>query len=125
MKDISQYIDFTKNEGRLPTRSVRSLLNLPCIVHEWTEMESRFRDGNPSGKYVQLHVEVDAGHFLVNTGSTIIMEQLDQISDAKHVAGETEQGFTCLVKRAGRGVKLYPMDWERNDVGAQARTKGE
>ena len=67
MKDISQYIDFTRNEGRMPKRSIRSLINLPCIVRGWTEMESRFRDGNPSGKYVQMHVEVESGHFLVNT----------------------------------------------------------
>ena len=125
MKDISQYIDFTQNEGRYPKRSVRSLINLPCTVHEWTELESRFRDGNPSGRYVQMHVELEAGHFLVNTGSAIIMEQLDQISKAKQETGETDQGFTCIVKRAGRGVKLYPMDWKRKDVSTQARKEGE
>ena len=43
-KDISQYIDFSQNDGRHPRRSIRSLINLPCIVHEWQEMESRFRD---------------------------------------------------------------------------------
>ena len=31
MKDISQYIDFTQNEGRYPKRSVRSLINLPFL----------------------------------------------------------------------------------------------
>ena len=116
MKDISQYIDFNQNEGRYPKRSIRSLINLPCIVHEWQEMESRYRDGNPSGRYVQMHVEVESGHFLVNTGSAIVMDELSQIRKAKEEAGEEDLGFTCMVKRVGNGVKLFPMDWERKDV---------
>ena len=124
-KDISQYIDFNQNEGRSPKRSIRSLINLPCIIHDWQEMESRYRDGNPSGKYVQLHVELEAGHFLVNTGSAIIMEELEQIRKAKEEAGETEMGFTCLVRRCGRGVKMFPTDWERRDVSAQERKETE
>ena len=124
-KDISQYIDFSQNDGRHPRRSIRSLINLPCIVHECQEMESRFRDGNPSGKYVQMHVEVDSGHFLVNTGSSIIMDELEKIRLAKQESGEADLCFTCIVKRCGRGVKMFPTDWERCDVSSQERKEAE
>lgn len=116
MKDISQYINFKKHEGIFPKKSIKFLIDKPCIIHEWKELESRFRDGNPSGRYVQMHVEIDSEHFCVNTGSVIIMEQLDIVSKAKAEAGETEQCFTCVIKRSGRGVKLYPSEWEHNDV---------
>ena len=118
MKDIAQYINFSQNKDKLPKRSIQSLLNLPCIVHSWQYFDSIYRDSNPNNRYVQLHVEVDAGHYMVNTGSTIIMEQLSQIEQAKEQANDTEQGFTCIMKRAGRGIKMFPIDWDRKDVSA-------
>lgn len=119
-KDISQYIDFS-GEGRLPSRSIKSLLDKPCTVLGWQFLESHFSDGNPSGRYVQLRVELDAGIFIVNTGSAIVMSQLEQIRKAKEDAGESVMDFTCMVKRCGKGVKMYPLDWERKDVSAQER----
>ena len=118
-KDISQYIDFGKGDAHAPSRSIRSLLNQPCTVLEWHERESRFRDGNPSGKYVQMLIDTAEGRFTVNTGSAIIMEELTVIKTAKDAAFEKDMSFTCMVKRCGNGIKLYPLEWERKDVRSQ------
>lgn len=116
MKDIGTYIDFSNGGGRYPKRSVRSLLNQQMVIHDWTELESRYKDGNPSGRYLQLHVETQEGHFLVNTGSLIIMEQLEQVKAMQERDGETDTAVACMARRSGRGVKLYPVDWERRDA---------
>ena len=127
MKDISQYIDFKKGgDGRYPKRSLRSLCNLPCIVHEWQVLESKFKPReNSTGLFAQIHVELDAGHFIVNTSSKVIQEQLAKVAEAKKKAGETEMGFTCMVKRTGSVLRMMPMDWGRKDVSAIERTQGE
>ena len=117
MKDISHYIDFDKYEGKYEKRSIKSLINVSCIVHDWKELSSRFRDGNPAGKYVQMYVETDNVHYIVNTGSVIIMEQLDAIRPGMEQEGE--HGFTCIIKRVGGGIKMFPLDLENKDVSPQ------
>ena len=120
MKDISEYLSFDETGG-IPKRSIKSIVNLPVVVRRWKLMESKFRDGNPSGRFVQMQVEVDGQSFLVNTGSEIIMEQLDAVARTKSERGESEQGFTCVVRRFGRGVKLFPESWSRNNVSQEKR----
>jgi len=118
MKDISDYLQF-EGVGGPPKRSIKSVLNLPAVVKGWKLMESKFRDGNPSGHFVQLLMGIDGKDFLVNTGSEIIMEQLAAVRAAQERSGEGETAFTCVVRRSGRGVKLFP---ERSEnVGQEKR----
>ena len=124
MKDISDYIKFNE-DGRLPKKSIKSIINVPLVIRKWNVFESKYRDGNPSGKFVQMLVDIDDGSFLVNTGSEIIMEELDAIKQAKEDAGETEMDFTCVIKRFGRGVKMFPMNWSRKDDGQEKREESE
>ena len=110
--DISKYMQFSAENAGFQHRSIRSLFDVPCIVLSWKTCDSKYRDGNPSGKFVQMHIEVDNIEYIVNTGSSIIMDQLNAVKSSKERNGESDMSFTCVVKRYGRGVKFYPVNWK-------------
>lgn len=105
-KDISAYIPEATENG-LRKRSMQSLIGKPIEIIKWEYRESKYKDGNPSGRYVVFEVVADGVHFAVSTGSAIVLEQLTLIEKAMVERGETEAGFRCIPRRAGKGgVKL-------------------
>ena len=121
MKDISQYIDFTRNEGRMPKRSIRSLLNLPCVVHGWTELESRFAV-QPS--FVRYRVENMYGDITVTDDScrTLAPERDEQNGVIRYV-GRQEELYSFTVRAPEtvtvtvNGAQLLPSDAAREEYG--------
>ena len=114
MKDISDFLPFDE-DGCLPKRSIKSVINMPAVVHGWKILESKYKDGNPSGKFVQMQYEVQGRTFIINTGSEIIMEQLAKIKAAKEEEDDESMDFTCVIKRCGRGVMMFPVKWIQAD----------
>lgn len=106
--DIGAIIKFRQpgeDASRLPKISLNAILNVPVVVLKWESHNSRFRDGNPDGVFVELEIKMPDGNgFRVNTGSTVIMSQLDEI--AKEYPDGTE--FTCVFKRYGKFYKMFP-----------------
>lgn len=102
MLDISDYIDVEGGERR----SIQSLIGTPIAVLGWKFLPSTYRDGNPAGQYALLEVSVNGVRYEVNTGSAIVMGQLEAVAKAKEQRGESDMGFTCIPRHAGKGVKL-------------------
>lgn len=103
MLDISDYIDV---DGGLESRSIQSLIGTPLTVLSWQFRPSTYRDGSPAGQYAAMEVSVNGRRYAVNTGSQIVMGQLEAVAKAKEQRGEADMGFTCIPRHAGKGVKL-------------------
>lgn len=109
--DIGQIIKFNargSGKDKLPKITINVLLNLPIIVKKWHIEGSRFSDGNPDGVFVEMEIETlkDGQQWRLNTGSGVIISQLDEIK--KSAPNETE--FQCVIKRSGKAYKMFPVE---------------
>lgn len=112
VKDISQYIDFSKNEQGTPKLKggIKALMNLPCIVRDWEFKTGTHRDGKKSDDYIKITVELTFGRFYVNTSSENLRKELIKIDKKKAELGETDKSFSCIFREAsGGGFFMYPM----------------
>lgn len=120
-KDISEYLNFDTVDG-YPFRSINSILNIPLSVERWEFLTSGFKDcpreGKYAGMFVRLYCVIDNAKFFTNTGSGIIMEQLDGIKAKKAENGETDMSFDCVIKRCGKGKKMFPVNYVETKGGS-------
>lgn len=108
--DIGKIIKFSargSGKDKLPKITINALLNLPIIVRKWHIESSRFSDGNPDGVFVEIELETlnDARLWRMNTGSGVIISQLEEI---KKAAPDTE--FQCIIRRSGKAYKMFPVE---------------
>jgi len=114
--DIGKIIKFNapgSGKNRLPKITINALLNLPIIVKNWHTENSRFSDGNPDGVFVEMELVTlnDGKAWRMNTGSGVIMSQLDEIKTA---APETTE-FQCIIRRSGKAYKMFPAVEDQED----------
>lgn len=124
-KDISCYINF--GPPAPAKRSIKSTLNIPMTVKSWELKKSSWRrrgeddldeDENGDekqrwkGLYAELLVTLEGADFIVPTGITEIMDELDEIHRAKQAAGEDDMSFDCVARRHNGKIKLYPVTQE-------------
>lgn len=106
--DIGEIIKFQSKsdvENRLPKITINAVLNIPILVRKWKIENSRFTDGNPDGQFVELELRLpDGGEFRLNTGSGVIISQLDEIR--RSYPDGTE--FECVIRRVGKAYKMFP-----------------
>ena len=105
--DIGTIIKFNPpGENKLPKMAINGILNVPICVKRWRVDRSRFTDGNPDGLFVELEFAVvsDGREYRTNTGSGVIISQLEEIEKA--YPGGTE--FTCIIRRSGKCYKMFP-----------------
>lgn len=117
MKDFSDYIKPEDPSAVFVKRTMRSLAGHPLTMLEWHILDSKFPDGNPAGRYVQMKLKEGDNQYVVNTGSRLVMDQLEEISRLQDEAQEEDRRFTFTIRRQGRGVLLAPVKDSEN-VGA-------
>ena len=64
------------------------------------------------GLYAEMTVTLEGTDFIVPTGITEIMDELDEIHRAKQAAGEDDMSFDCVARRHNGKIKLYPVAQE-------------
>lgn len=109
--DIGKLIKFNAHgsgENKLPKITINALLNLPIVVKKWHIENSRFSDGNPDGVFVEMEIETqnDGKQWRMNTGSGVIISQLEEIKSAAPTTAE----FQCIIRRAGKAYKMFPAE---------------
>ena len=114
MKDFSDYIKPEDPANVFVKRTMKSLAGHPLTMLEWHILESKFPDGNPAGRYVQMKLKEDDNQYVVNTGSRQVMTQLEEIEKLQNEANEEDRRFTFTIIRQGRGVLLAPVKESKN-----------
>ena len=114
MKDFSDYIKPKDPSNIFIKRTMKSLAGHPLEMLEWHILESKFPDGSPAGRYVQMKAKEGDVQYIVNTGSRQVMDQLEEISRIQDEANETDRRFTFTIIRQGRGVLLAPVKESKN-----------
>lgn len=112
--DIGELIKFKPkgaDDGLPPKVSIYRLYNRPVHVLKWEVKSSRFDDG--SGQFAEVTVKIlDNGEEVrFNTGSRVIISQLEEVAKAMDAMGQEEdRTFTCVIKSMGNFVKMYPVE---------------
>lgn len=113
--DIGDYIKFKPkgaDDGLPPKVPVFRMYNRPLRVLKWEIKPSRFADG--SGCFAEITVETldNRGETVrFNTGSQVVVSQLDEIAKAMNDQGvEGDRTFTCVLRSMGNFIKMYPLE---------------
>lgn len=113
MKDgIEKYMDFS-GPREPDTRRVKitELDGKAIEVLAWEVRKSRFSN-NDTGLFAMLTGKfIDTGErWVLNTGSSIIREQLGIIEKAKLKEGNEDMSFSCQIVKRGKFCKMIPLE---------------
>lgn len=109
---IGKYIDFSEHANP-DIRHVKmsELCEKPILVISWETRKSRFADSE-SGLFTAITGKfLNTGEkWVLNTGSSIIHEQLSMIEKAKMDNGEKDMSFSCKIVNRGKFCKMVPLE---------------
>ena len=121
--DISDYIKFNPKRERdgLPSKvPVYRVYNRPLTILKWEIKSSQFADG--SGSFVEITAQPLYGDTRIirfNTGSKVIISQLEEITKAMNQRKVMDRTFTCVLRSYSNFIKLLPLNDEQTQPGKE------
>lgn len=115
--DIGELIDFKKHGGQrngVPFARINQLLNRRIHILSWEITKSAFDDGSGVLVIFECIILSNNMHVYSHTGSRVIANMLNEISEKMDKMHVTDRTFTCVIRKTGEYIKMYPADsiWE-------------